>query len=53
MCLLLLLLLSSPVSQNTEYEVDFINNIEKLTAVGAKFDTAAYLTPEQTLALKF
>jgi hypothetical protein len=33
--------------------VDFINNLEKLTAVGATFNKEAYLTPEQTLALKF
>jgi hypothetical protein len=49
MVLLLLLLLSPP----SEYEVDFINNIDKLTSVGAKFNNEAYLTPEQTLQLKF
>jgi hypothetical protein len=36
-----------------EYEVDFINNFTKLTSVGTTFNPEAYLTPEQTLALKF
>lgn len=42
-----------PLKPNTEYEVDFINNFEKLTSVGTKFDNEKYLTPEQTLQLKF
>lgn len=37
----------------TEYEVDFINNFTKLTAVGTTFNNEQYLTPEQTLQLKF
>lgn len=36
-----------------EYEVDFINNFTKLTSVGTTFNNEAYLTPEQTLQLKF
>lgn len=38
---------------STEYEVDFINNFTKLTAVGTTFNNEQYLTPEQTLQLKF
>jgi hypothetical protein len=34
-------------------QVDFINNFTKLTSVGATFVPDAYITPEQTLALKF
>ena len=29
----------------TNYEVDFIDNFTKLTALGAKFDKLAYLHP--------
>jgi hypothetical protein len=42
-----------PTRHTTEYEVDFINNFTKLTALGAKFNSEQYLHPETTLKLKF
>eukprot|EP00879_Flechtneria_rotunda_P028031 GHRR01030105.1.p1 GENE.GHRR01030105.1~~GHRR01030105.1.p1 ORF type:complete len:106 (+),score=35.69 GHRR01030105.1:837-1154(+) len=37
----------------TDYEVEFINQFNKLTAMGATFNPDAYLHPELTLQLKF